>query len=217
MRTSTAHTPALLATAISAQLALWGALAALEDDMNVVNIDHACDRICSAVRVLAADGQSPKTVTPADVSHFVTRVNSGDAEQSNKEWCENENRVYASFMALGMDSLPAPGDMNAVLAHWDGGHLELVSRLSNYAPLCSRMIQTGLAIVGDLPGVSDYEIAEPFGAWFGEQVLAAPEALTDPSPAACADKLRELTLEFFTTDPAAGPDPALKAALAAVH
>lgn len=217
MRTSTAHTPALLATAITAQLALWGALAALEDDMNVVDIDDACDRIRSTVRVLAGSGQSPGTINPADVDHFVTRVNSGAAAHSDKHSNESELRVYASFMALGMDALPAPGDMNAVLKHWDGGHLELVSRLSSYAPLCDRMIKTGFAIVGDLPGVTDYEIAEPFGAWFGEQVLAAPDAMTEPSPSACADKLRELTLEFFTTDVAAGPLPALKIALAAVH
>ena len=105
--------------------------------------------------------------------------------------------VTASFMSLGLCEGTGKGFFDRVLDHWDSGCYELIEKLTSYAPYASSLIAAGYQSTGSCPGVADYEISEAFGVWFGQEILSADEAGTDPVAGLCQAKLLELTTTFF--------------------
>lgn len=125
------------------------------------------------------------------------------------------NMHIAAFMAGGLYCSPAPSTLGIILEHWDGGAFELVDRMIAYAPYAHDLLEAGAEVMGGYPGVANYEVFEPFGVWFGEQVLAADEPLGDPGHEAGTAKLRELTFAFFARNQS-GDHAELRDALDAV-
>lgn len=110
-----------------------------------------------------------------------------------------DRQVTAAFLNGGMlqrhiDLIPTGVHL---LDHWGGGHLELVYELMEYADYCYHLADAGVAAVGDCPGVYNYEVAEAFGEWFADQVLAGEPNGHVPDRTACCAELRRLAFNFF--------------------
>lgn len=102
------------------------------------------------------------------------------------------SNITAAFLGLGM----AGADLRKTLEHYDGAHISLVTELLRYAPYIDQLLEAGAAVVGDYPGVAQYEVTEEFGKWFTEQTLnCLPRH--EPEAAPCVLELLELTLDFF--------------------
>lgn len=75
------------------------------------------------------------------------------------------------------------------------GCFELVQSAMNYTELAQDMAMTGFAIVGDYPGVFEYEVAEEAGVWYVAEALATRAV---PAADRMYGKLYELTVAFFS-------------------
>jgi hypothetical protein len=102
--------------------------------------------------------------------------------------------LAAAFMAIGFHcsaaSHPAMGVASALGYGADGVTAELVK----YAELCENLAVVGYAIVDDFPGVFVYEVSEPFGAWYAQEIVGT-NAL--PTKEAAQAELAQLAFSFF--------------------
>lgn len=101
--------------------------------------------------------------------------------------------LTAAYMAIGL--ITAPNAMQVQEKFCDG-QLELVDNLVHYADYAWVLVDAAFRYCGNSPGVPDYELSEPFGAWFGEQILLHPDGRA-PDHVACCTKLRTMTLSFY--------------------
>jgi hypothetical protein len=116
--------------------------------------------------------------------------------------------LAAAYMAVGLSS------SHELLEHYkDGGEIELMTQLTAYAPYAVALDVAGLSIAGQYPGVVAYEVYQPFGQWFGEQILVLNGCT--PGRAACAAYLQELMVSFYSKVTPAVYHQSLAAALAA--
>ena len=105
-----------------------------------------------------------------------------------------EPLTVGAFMAIGLQH--AIDKSRGLLDHWGCGHYELVNCMMEHAPYCEALLEAGFKLVQRSCGVAVYEVAEEFGAWYGEQVLqAAP--MKEPDANACRAKLRVLVTAFY--------------------
>jgi hypothetical protein len=86
-------------------------------------------------------------------------------------------------------------DVSAVLAKSGNGHVELVLDLCTYTAPLVHMVTAAVLCVGDDPGVLLYEVAEPFGSWFGDVVLRRGRT---PDRTLAMRKLQELVIDFYS-------------------
>lgn len=105
--------------------------------------------------------------------------------------------VTASFMTTGMCSVnrseKPPGE--DIYAKWEQGAFELHFEMCQYAEVSEKIAEYATDTLNlDFPGVYDYEVSEPFGIWFAEQVFAEGCA---PTTVAAKQKLARLAAEFF--------------------
>jgi hypothetical protein len=123
----------------------------------------------------------------------------------------------AAYMAIG---LLTASDQLHVQEHWGCGQIELVDNLTSYADFCDALAEAAYSYTRECPGVAAYEIAEPFGEWYGQQVLLCVAGGALPDHAACCSKLRELVYDFYSraipTSPSGRASQALSEAMAAV-
>ena len=79
---------------------------------------------------------------------------------------------------------------------WDQGGLELHMELCRYAELAEKASQH-IADSGEyaFPGVFDYEVSEPFGSWFAEQLFMHGDA---PAIRDATERLLRDIAFFFT-------------------
>ncbi len=76
--------------------------------------------------------------------------------------------THAAFFARGLLGYNQPHLMEA----YNGGMIELVSGMSRYAEDIEKMVEIVEATGSfDFPGVLDYEVSEPFGEWYGKEIL----------------------------------------------
>lgn len=101
--------------------------------------------------------------------------------------------VTAAYLSNGFNE---NAQIDQILDHWDGGHLEITTQLVRYAPFINALADAAHEVVQDYPGVFPYE-AEEFGRWFGDQILLTDEACMTPDEGKCLNHLRELTFNFF--------------------
>ena len=98
--------------------------------------------------------------------------------------------VTATFMWNG--ALEAGATADELYEVWGMGAIELHQELCNYALLSEEIHD--LMPNKDFPGVYDYEVSEPFGEWFAEQLIRTGNA---PEYAAAKRELVEHVVEFF--------------------
>ena len=103
----------------------------------------------------------------------------------------------ASFMTVGMltvnRSNKALGD--DIYAKWAQGAVELHLELCQYAELSEYIVEFVSKVCHiDFPGVYDYEVSEPFGIWFAEQLFGEGSA---PTSVKAKEKLAKLAANFF--------------------
>jgi len=107
----------------------------------------------------------------------------------------------ASFFALGVASAGGYAGLNSVLDRWNRGCIELfdslnvrIKNLNNvvYATRTAMDMTFGDAW-GD-HGVFEYEVSEPFGLWFGNEIL---KDANEPTQGACIEWLAEAVAEFY--------------------
>ena len=75
-----------------------------------------------------------------------------------------------------------------------GGHIGLVSELCEYAEYALKLCQLGFDLTGDYPGVWEYEVVEPFGVWYAEQLIENENVVTEDE---AQTWLRDATFAFF--------------------
>jgi len=110
----------------------------------------------------------------------------------------------ATFMAFGMYEVDTkyrkrdPDGINTydIYTVWDKGGIELHLELAQYAEISEKLVEfITQQCEFDFPGVYDYEVSEPFGAWFTEYLFEHGDT---PSKFNAVEKLIELAVEFFT-------------------
>lgn len=105
--------------------------------------------------------------------------------------------ITATFMVVGMTG--NDDDLyGRLLDHWGKGCFELHYELCQYAALSEQIIEAITRGDGgyDFPGVYDYEVSEPFGAWFRIEVLSDEDGNAPDFEVAKA-KLIDLACRFF--------------------
>ena len=120
----------------------------------------------------------------------------------------------AAFMMYGFTQDAAR--LTQLLKHWDAGFLEITQRLTQYAAFAEACTRAGYAVVGNYPGVADYDISEAFGAWYACAVMMTEGAGHPPSHYWCLAQIRTLVVKFFTDDGSRAPSIALMEALVGV-
>jgi hypothetical protein len=101
----------------------------------------------------------------------------------------------AAFMAIGLTTCY---QADAALKHWDNGHFEMVDETLAYVDYTERLLKAGLFLNNnEFPGVFDYEVSEPFGAWFASEILLTDESGMAPDPTKSRAKLRALVFDYF--------------------
>lgn len=104
---------------------------------------------------------------------------------------EKDMAVTAAFLMSGLYQ----AGMHAVLERWGCGFVELVEELVSHAePMTLYSYVVADKHGENYPGVFAYEVAEPFGAWFGEYVKLNGHA---PSANYATDKFMDMTETFF--------------------
>lgn len=102
--------------------------------------------------------------------------------------------LNAAYLSNGLNEHP---QIDPILDHWDGGHLELTAQLMRYAAFITALELAAAAVTGDCPGVFQYEVVEDAGRWFGDHILLTPDANMVPDDGPCLNHLREETFNFF--------------------
>lgn len=116
----------------------------------------------------------------------------------------HDELVSAAFFMEGLHRVGYP----AVIQAWDQGAIDLVSEVVAFAPALQQMLKL-VDIHGiQRAGVADYEIAHPFGAWLGQQIVATGQL---PERKECLAWLAANTAIFFRHAPNAA---AIRAVLA---
>ncbi len=73
--------------------------------------------------------------------------------------------ITAAFMWEGVK------EDDKLLAHWDQGCIELCSEVTQFAELSEMYLESVFSVIEkDFPGVYDYEVSEPFGAWLRQHI-----------------------------------------------
>lgn len=92
---------------------------------------------------------------------------------------DSQLTTTAIYMAMGMDRELKDDQCDAYQALSDklGGHIGIMQ----IAIQCAEESERFLSEIGpqNFPGVYDYEISEPFGAWLGETMLTDPNTTFD--------------------------------------
>lgn len=120
----------------------------------------------------------------------------------NAEHNIDDVALTATFMVGGMleydwkNCEKQPGGRNTrdVYTIWDQGGLELHAEMIGYAKVLTEachVITKGGTV--DFPGVIDYEVSEPFGMWFAEQLYKHGSV----SRAAGVARLKRMIAKFF--------------------
>lgn len=126
----------------------------------------------------------------------------------------------ATFMAFGMYEVDTkyrergPDGINTydIYTVWGKGGIELHLELAQYAEFSEKLVDFITTQCSfDFPGVYDYEVSEPFGAWFAEYLFEHGDT---PSKFNAVEKLTELAIEFFTQHPQPGAMSPLQLAFA---
>lgn len=117
--------------------------------------------------------------------------------------------VHAAFF---MDGLAA-NDLSVLVQKWNpfsggnGGRVEVVSELMEYVPLLSLMEDIAAEASGSIdngyPGVIEYEVAVPFGKWFGQHLIDHADI---PDRDVAVNHLADMVCRFFSS----GYDPSDK-------
>lgn len=103
-------------------------------------------------------------------------------------------QLTAAFMTIGL--ITASNQLQ-VQDKWQSGQLELIDSLTAYADFSWRLADAAYIALGyDAPGVVQYEVDEPFGVWFGEQILAHEDG-DQPNTEQCEQWLRTTMYDFF--------------------
>lgn len=102
--------------------------------------------------------------------------------------------LNAAYLSNGLDQHP---QIDNILDHWDGGHLELTAQLMRYAAFFTALELAAAAVTNDYPGVFQYEVVEDFGRWFGDHILLTPDSNMVPDDGPCLNHLRSVTFDFF--------------------
>lgn len=105
----------------------------------------------------------------------------------------SDHLITAAYLAMGLDGHPKIGK---VLDHYGQGQLELVTELVQYVPYIDALFKAGHSVAGEYPGVGEYEVTEPFGAWFGTATLATINGDT-PQVSDVRQQLKTMMAEFF--------------------
>lgn len=112
--------------------------------------------------------------------------------------------MYGMYLAIGADTYLAEhgGQRDATaedsekfeeLIGFFGGHTGVMQVLAQYALVIAAM--TKAAENSDWPGVFEYEVCEPFGAWWAEHMLNQPTPKKLHS--ACIETLASMISYFF--------------------
>lgn len=111
-----------------------------------------------------------------------------------RKWPQSspQSEIHAAFMVIGMRH----ADQVDLLPLSDIGQLELINNLCKYAAILADMEQVAAATVGGYPGVFEYEVSDPFGAWYGEALITHAE----PTEAEAIAHIRTLVIAFFADD-----------------
>lgn len=73
--------------------------------------------------------------------------------------------ITAAFMWEGVK------EDDALLKHWDQGCIELCSEVTQFAELSEMYLEAVFSVIEkDFPGVYDYDVSEPFGAWLRQHI-----------------------------------------------
>lgn len=101
--------------------------------------------------------------------------------------------ITAGFMWEGVK------EDDKLLAHYGQGCLELCAEVTQFAELSEMLLDAAFTVIEkDFPSVYDYEVSEPFGAWFRQYMLAADGAT--PSTYIAASELANRVFQFFARD-----------------
>lgn len=105
-------------------------------------------------------------------------------------------------------------DIDTVLAKCHSTHAELMCELVSYAaPLADMMTAAILCVGNEVAGGLLYEVAQPFGSWFGDVVTRAGSI---PRRERAIGTLQDLVIDFYSK--AENCDPAkLAAAVSGAH
>lgn len=76
-----------------------------------------------------------------------------------------------------------------------GGYFEMIDEVTQHAAYTCALFDAGYAVVGEYPGVGDYQVSEPFGEWVAERILVDGGKV---DPRAAQEELRRLMFEFFS-------------------
>jgi hypothetical protein len=106
-----------------------------------------------------------------------------------------ENYTTAAFISAGMHR-----DVEKLDKAKEGlgtGCFEFVQTAMNYVGHIQELYLAGLAVVGSVPGVFDYEVAEDFGVWY---VNATLEDRQLPDVDWACDELYRLAVQFWARE-----------------
>lgn len=103
--------------------------------------------------------------------------------------------VTTGFMSMGLVDYEKRNCTTDLFETWGAGVYELHFVLAQFAVLADEMVKACVDTLGcDFPGVYDYEVSEPFGAWVAEQIMTGVDFTTTRIG---YDHLAVLTAEFF--------------------
>lgn len=103
-----------------------------------------------------------------------------------------------AFMTVGLTE--SQHGLERIVELWDSGVFELFEELLRFAPYTAGLLAAGHAVTGDYPGVGEYEVSEPFGNWFADELIACGRPASVPSTQRCREKLDELAFRFYRRD-----------------
>lgn len=107
---------------------------------------------------------------------------------------QNQTAITAAFV---MEGLHKDHGYYALLQAWDKGAIELVSAVMEYVPIIHRLRSVAEAVVGEYPGVFEYEVSAPFGHWLGDTIAEEGDM---PEQGHAVAILTDLVESFFRRD-----------------
>lgn len=102
--------------------------------------------------------------------------------------------MYAAFMMEGLCDLADPTLYSNIVDAWGKGCYELVDCMTDYIPFLVQLVNAKLGDIEEFPGILEYDVCNPFGVWFGEEVLRTGDA---PIELEAHGKLSQLVNDFF--------------------
>lgn len=117
--------------------------------------------------------------------------------------------VHSAFFAEGLRSA-GDGALHLAQISENYGAVDLIAAIVPYASYLEEIAEVAIAVDGIVyPGVIDYEVAEFFGKWFGNETLRLGDM---PDAPCCRAWLRNETFQFFRRGAGAQEAEALEAA-----